>query len=59
MSTVSEPLSAKRKLVADLKAPFVLKGNFRQDDTPCTVPCVRRWSMPLFMPTIQAGLRFW
>ncbi len=48
-----------RKLVADLKVPFVLKGNFRQDDTPCTVPCVRRWSMPLFMPTIQAGLRFW
>ena len=23
-----------RKLVADLKVPFVLKGNFRQDDTP-------------------------
>lgn len=23
-----------RKLVADIKVPFVLKGNFRQDDTP-------------------------
>lgn len=23
-----------RKMVADLKVPFVLKGNFRQDDTP-------------------------
>lgn len=26
-----------RKQLTDLKVPFVLKGNFRQDDTPCTV----------------------
>jgi len=27
-------LKVSRKLVADLKIPFVLQGNFRQDDTP-------------------------
>lgn len=48
-----------RKLVADLKVPFVLKGNFRQDDTPLHRARVRRWSMPLFMPTMRAGRRFW
>ncbi len=27
-------LKVSRKLVTDIKVPFVLKGNFRQDDTP-------------------------
>jgi len=47
-----------RKLVADLKVPFVLKGNFRQYDTLHGLYVIR-WSIRWRMPTIQAEPQFW
>jgi ATP-dependent DNA helicase RecG len=36
-------LRVVRRLVADIKVPFVLKDNIRQGETPCIRPYAKRW----------------